>query len=150
MRHISPKWLCLFMATAVFVSPLLVIADDICRCPDCARRICVIKPKVSSCRNCCENTSLGTDQDGDTARQSNALAQSFRDVNPEKPGHPSPTESKDSNCNACIYTHGNAILPIGDAGTCSPTEAFHQPIPKIWVTSGWVYQILHPPRQFAA
>jgi hypothetical protein len=39
-------------------------------------------------------------------------------------------------------------LPIGDANASSLTEEFHPQIPKTLVTSGWVYQILHPPRPF--
>ncbi len=148
MRHISSKWLCLFMATTVFLCPLLVIADDICRCPDCARRACVIKPGVCSSKDGPESSHPCCSQEGAVSQCPNARSEPIQDVNPDEPGHPSPMESRGCHCNAYIHTHGNAVLLSGETNVSSLTEEFHQQLPKTLISSGWVFQILHPPRPF--
>jgi len=150
MRPMLTRMLGLFMAATVFLSPLLALADVSCRCPDCARRVCVVKSRACACKDCSEASHSCCDRDSLGSQGSKVLPEPARDVNPAIPGHQSPSESKGCHCNGYIYTHGNAILPLGDTSVSSPSEEFHQLIPKTTVTSGWVYQILHPPRQFNA
>jgi hypothetical protein len=150
MTHISTKIQCLFMAATVFLCPLLVIADSACRCPDCARRVCVVKSRACACKDCSEASDSCCSRDSLGSQGSEVLPEPTQDVNQEKSGHQSPSESKGCHCNAYIYTHGNAILPLGDANASLAAEEFHELIPKTVITSGWVYQILHPPRQFNA
>ena len=150
MRHVSNKMQCLFMAATVFLCPLLVVADSACRCPDCARRICTVKSEAGAYADCSERTTSCCCQGDALSQQSHAPAEPTQAANPVAPQHQASGESKGCHCNAYIYTHGNAILPLAQANTSLAPEAFHQPAPKSALTSGWVYQILHPPRPFNA
>jgi len=150
MRRMMTKVLGLFVAATIFLSPLLAVADVSCRCPDCERRVCVVKSRACASKDCSEASHSCCSQDSLGSQGSEVLPEPTQDVNPEKPGHQSPSEPKGCHCNAYIYTHGNAILPLGDANASLASEEFHEPIPKTALTSGWVYQILHPPRPFNA
>ncbi|MHC4371883.1 MAG: hypothetical protein ACYSW8_30095, partial [Planctomycetota bacterium] len=66
--------------------------------------------------------------------------------NTAEPDHKSQTESKDCRCSTYLCYDGNGILPVASSTLPSTIEELYQQIPKESVTSGWVYQVLHPPR----
>lgn len=147
MRHVSLKMLsqCM-MAAALFLSPLLSMADVACRCPDCTRRECLIKSRVCDCKDCAASTPGCTGQDPATCQGC------ARPTPPSRPSDPDTSEhapaSKACDCNAYIYTHGNAVLPGQDTGPYAAAAQFYQQPPTTVIASGWVHQILHPPRRF--
>ena len=149
MRRVTPKALSLFIAVTVFMSPLLGWADMTCRCPDCARSECVIRSRLCNCAECPEPAdTVPTPEQAGCQGCSTVAAQPCPNANSNEPEHA--PESKGCQCNAYVYTHGSAVLPMEDSGSFAIAEEFFQQTPRTFVTSGWVYQILHPPRSLAS
>jgi hypothetical protein len=146
MRNISLRILFLFIATAVFVSPLVAMAGDFCRCPDCAQGTCFVKSTDCSSGFCSEEVSPCCDQNAAVSKTPGANRDPVADSDTAEPDHKSQTKSKGCRCSTYICYDDNGILPIGSSILSSTTDEFYQRIPKAFVTSGWVYQILHPPR----
>ena len=146
MRNISIRILFLLTAMAVFASPLIAIADDFCRCPQCARGTCLVKsehcpgvfPSEES-RPCC-----GQDEAVSSTPCTNHNPVS--DSSPAEPDHKSQTKSDGCHCSIYVCYDGNAIMPTSSSVLSLTTDELYQRIPKTFVTSGWVCQILHPPR----
>ncbi len=134
MRNILLRVLFLFIATAIFVSPLIAMADDFCRCPDCARQTCLVKSEHCPGRYCSQEAGPCCGRD--------AAAES----DPAEPNHKSQEKSKDCHCSTLICYDGNAIMPVSSSILSSTADEFYQRIPKAFITSGWVHQILRPPR----
>ena len=146
MRNILLRVLSLFIVTAVFVSPLVAMADDFCRCPECARGTCFAKSTDCSSSHCSEEVRPCCAQDEDVSKMPGANQDPAGASDPAEPNHKSQTKSKDCRCSTYLCYYGNAILPITGSILCSTTDEFYQRIPKAFITSGWVHQILHPPR----
>jgi len=146
MRNISLRILFLFIATAIFVSPLIAMADDSCRCPECARGTCFVKSTDCSSGYSSEEISPCCRQDEAVSRMPGANQYPVGDSNAAEPNHKSQTKSKDCRCSIYLCYDGNGILPITNSILSSTIVEFYQRMPKTVVTSGWVYQIFHPPR----
>jgi len=147
MRNISLRILFLFIATAVFVSPLVAMADDFCRCPDCAQGTCFVKSMDCSSGYRSGEVSPCCGQDAAVSKTPGANQYPVGDSNTTEPDHKSQAKSKDCRCGIYLCYDGNGVLPITSSILSSTTDEFYQWIPKAFVTSGWVYQILHPPRK---
>ena len=147
MRNISLKILFLFIAMAVFASPLVAMADDFCRCPECARGTCAVKTADCSSSNCAEEAAGSCcEQNAAISKAPGADEGTVADSSAAEPSHKSQTTPKDCRCSTYLCYDGNGIMPITSSVLSSTTDEFHQRIPKAFVTSGWVHQILHPPR----
>ena len=146
MKNVSLKILFLFVATAIFVSPLVAMADHFCRCPECARGTCIVKSADCSSSNCSREVSPCCDKDAAVSETPGADQDSGADSNAAESDHKSQTESKDCRCSTYLCYDGNGIMPVQSSILSSTTDEFHQRIPKAFVTSGWVHQILHPPK----
>lgn len=145
MINISLRVLFLFIATAIFVSPLIAMADDFCRCPECARGTCFVKATDCSSGYCSEEISPCCRQDEAVSRMPGTNQYPVGDSNAAEPNHKSQAKSKDCRCSIYLCYDGNGILPITNSILSSTIDEFYQRIPKTFVTSGWVYQIFHPP-----
>ena len=150
MTKVMAKMTGLFMAATIFLSPLLALADASCRCPDCARRACVVKSRICSCKDCEDTGHSRCSPDDRSCQTCKVPANAGQDADASHPEHPSRPESEGCHCNGYIYGHGSAVLPVGEANASSCPVEFYQQIPATLITSGWVYQILHPPRSLAA
>ena len=150
MRRMKTRVLGLFMAVIIFLSPLLTLADVICRCPDCARRVCAVMPAACACQDDSEASPSCCSRNVVDSQACELELDSGPDTDSAHPRHPSAPESQGCNCNGYFYTHGSAVLPMGGTNTLSITEEFYQPLPTTLITSGWVYQILHPPRLYTS
>ena len=146
MRNISLRVLFLFTATATFASPLIAMADDFCRCPECARGTCFVKSTDCSSGYRSEEVSPCCDQDEAVSKMPGANQDPAGDSDTAEPDHKSQTKSKDCRCSIYLCYDGNGILPVTNSILSSTIDEFYQRIPKAFVTSGWVHQILHPPR----
>jgi len=146
MRNISLRVLFLLAATAIFASPLVAMADDFCRCPQCAQGTCLVQSTDCSSGNCSQEVSPCCDHDTAVSKAPGANQYPVADSDTAEPDHKSQTKSKDCCCSIYLCYDGNGILPIGSSILSATTDEFYQRIPKAFVTSGWVYQILHPPR----
>ena len=144
MKQLWPKMTCIFLAATVLSSPILGLADTICRCPDCARRVCTIMAGLCDCTQCSETSDLHSNSAEMACHGCTPPKQTCQDPDPDE--HEHGPESKGCQCNAYVYTHGSALMPKGTTTITSLIEEFYQPIPTTFVTSGWVYPILHPPR----
>ena len=146
MRKFLPKFLCLFIAAAIFVSPLIIFADDSCRCPDCARGTCIVKSELCSSEYCSQEVSQRCHKDEPVSETSEAETRPTEDISTEESGHKSPTESKDCRCSAYLCHDGNAFLPVASSNVLSTADEFYQHAPRAFASSGWVYRTFHPPR----
>ncbi len=146
MRNISLRILFLFIATAVFVSPLVAMADGFCRCPDCAQGTCFVKSTDCSSGYCSEEVSPCCGQDAAVSKTPGANQYPVGDSNVGEPNHKSRAKSKDCRCSIFLCYDGHALMPVADSILSSAADDFLQRMPKAFVTSGWVHQILHPPQ----
>lgn len=146
MRNISLRVLFLFTATAIFVSPLVATADHFCRCPECARGTCLVQSTDCSSGNCSKEVSSCCDHDTAVSKAPGVKQGPVADSDAADSDHQSQTKSKDCCCNIFLCYDGNGVMPITDPILSSTLDEFHQRIPKAFVTSGWVHQILHPPQ----
>ncbi len=142
----SLRVLFLFIVTAIFLSPLITMADDFCRCPECARGTCFAKSTDCSSSHCSEEVSPCCAQDAAVSKMPGAKKYPAGASKTSEPSHKSQTKPKDCRCSTYLCYYGNAIMPIASSTLSSTTDEFYQRIPKAFVTSGWVHQILHPPR----
>lgn len=146
MRNISLRILFLLTATVVFASPLIAIADDFCRCPQCAQGTCLVKSEHCPGVFSSEEASPCCRQDEAVSQTPGTNHDPVSDCSPAEPDHKSRTKSEGCHCSIYLCYDGNAIMPVSSSVLSLTTDEFYQRIPKAFVTSGWVYQILHPPR----
>ncbi len=146
MRNISLRILFLFIATAVFVSPLVAMVDKFCRCPDCTQGTCFVKSMDCTSGYRSEEVSPCCGQDAAVSKTPSANQYPVGDSNAAEPNHKSRAKSKDCCCSIYMHYDGNSILPITNSILSPTIYEFYQRIPKIFATSAWVYQIFHPPR----
>ena len=146
MRNLSLRVLFLLAAMAIFVSPLVAMADEFCRCPQCAQGTCSVKSADCSSSYCSQEANPCCDQNSAVSKTPGAKHGPVADSNSTEPDHKSQTESKDCRCSIYLCYDGNGILPVTSSILSSTIDEFYQRIPKAFVTSGWVHQILHPPR----
>ena len=146
MRNVSLRVLFLLAAMAVFASPLVAMADDFCRCPQCARGTCFVKSTDCPSSYCSQEVSPCCDRDVAVSKTPGANHDPVEKSDTAVPEHESRTKSKDCRCSTYLCYDGNGVLPVTNSILFSTTDEFYRRIPKSFVTSGWVYQILHPPR----
>lgn len=146
MRNISLKVLFLFMATAIFVAPLVASGDKFCLCPDCAEGTCLVKSEDCPGVLRSEEVSPCCDQGETISETTGAEQYSAADSNAAESDHKSQTKSKDCRCCIVLCYDGHALMPVADSILSSAADDFYQRMPKAFVTSGWVHQILHPPQ----
>ena len=146
MRATWSKFLCLFIAAAIFLSPLSVLADDSCHCPDCASGTCIVRSESRSSECCSQEVSQCCRKNEPVSGMSEEGTRSTKDLSTEGSGHKSPSESRDGRC--CIYlSHGgDALLPTARSNVYSAAGEFYLYAPRACATSGWVYRTFHPPR----
>ena len=143
MNKMPLKLFSLLIATALLLSPMMVLADDVCHGPDCARQsetndgwnCCQTEENFSCCQEAIiplEGADAGIDLLVDAAASAN-----------EKE-----TESKNPGCHCSMsaYCNSSAVMPVGAADRATLLDMPYQHIPASFTNSGWIYQILHPPR----
>lgn len=145
MRILSYKALCSLILAAILASPLLVGADESCRCPDCARQTCIATSEACSVPlysgrgvGCCE----GEESTLSPRSESHARV----DVRFGEAGHQPHTDSQGCRCSAYLCYDGNALPPLVSVNQSSLPCQFCPPRTEGFLTSGWRHQTFHPPR----
>lgn len=146
MRNILPKFLRLFIAATIFMSPLIVLANDSCHCSDCAHGTCIVKSELCSAEYCSQEVSQCCRQNEPVSGISEAGTRPTEDLSTEESGHKSPVESKDCRCSTYLAYSGYALLPAARSNVYSTAGEFYQHAPTAFATSSWVYLTFHPPR----
>jgi len=133
------KLFSILTASALLLTPVMVWADDVCHCPDCVRERESVRGD-SCCHAgesccCCREANVPTEglEGGDDFSTSD---------------NDKDTESKNHDCQCCLSANvsSGAIMPVGEAGRATLLDVPYQHAPVNFERSGWVYQILHPPR----
>ena len=143
MKKMPLKLFSLVIATAILLSPVMVLADDSCHCPDCARERASDRgnsccaAEESCC--CCQGAKV-------LVEGSNGGVDPLIDYSNSDDEKESGSKGHDCQCCMSIYFNCSAIMPVGDAGRVALSDGLYQHIPVSFTHSGWVYQILHPPR----
>lgn len=146
MRIVKPRLFCLFIAAAVFVLPLIIMADDCCRCPDCARRTCPVKSETCPAERYRAETGCCCDGGPVACRTSEPKAGPLDDAGTPGPGHKAPGDSSDCRCGTYLCYDGNALLPPATSNVFSSEDEFYRLTPGAFAGSGWVHKAFHPPR----